>query len=230
MKLLILTVLLTGISASAGRKTYLPFDPAYAHLQKNITFESLGQEVSQFMQLVNWHGAVGNVDSRKRDLEFHRRSYERALKLKNEGRLTEEEFADREYKFHLSETKLAEAESQTQMVRLSAETARLGLIQNGDENLDMRREIAQKMKESLEFRKQSLEQHRQGAILTETNLRGRYERAKELFEKGIVPVQEFERHELNFQNAQTDLQVVDGQIQVINAAILGFNKSLDRLF
>ncbi len=206
------------------------FEPIYAYQQKNITFDSLWQEINQFQNLSYWHSVLGNIESKRLERDVLRKAYERGKKLYEKGGITRREYVHRKFRLDKNEAVLAELESRAEMTRVSAEIARYGMQQTGDEQLDLRREIAGRMRESLQHEVRAMERALVSARLSETHLKEELDQARILHQKGTIPLGELERREMDHADVLIQVETLGSQIQVLNQAIGGFNKSLERLF
>lgn len=226
-------LLLLGLTINVGadeQKNTISFEPVYAYQQKNITFDSLSQEINQFQNLASWYSILGEIESKRLERNISRQAFERGQKLFDRGSISRSEFLQRKFRYEKCQALLAEMESRAEMTRVSAEIARFGMQQNGDEQLDFRRQIAGKMRESLQHQVQAMEKGLASVRLSEALLKEEMEQARILHEKGSLPAAELEKRETSYFDVRIQVESLGNQIQVINQAIEGFNKSLERLF
>lgn len=225
----VIVLVALNVSADTGQSG-IAFEPIYAYQQKNITFNSLSQEINQFQSLNQWHSVRGELLSQRLEVGLRRRAFERGQKLFEKKQISEVEFARRTYDYERAQFRFKELEARAEMTRVFAEISRYGLQQNGDEQLDFRREIASKMRESLQFQMKALEHSLQNAHLTERLLKKDLDRARELYERGVITTPEMDKREIEYSDVVIRVETLSHQIEVIGMAIDGFNKSLDRLF
>ncbi len=232
MKLTMLILLSTFVlNSSATQYVELPFEPAYAADQKIISFDSLGGEIGQFQQMSQWHSMLGAIKGKKLERDALKKSYERGKLLLDTDGISRDELERREYRYKLSEGHIEEMENRAQMVRLSVETTKNGMIMQGDDTgKDLRREIAQNMKESLEFQVKALQSNLGNANLTEAFQRKQADIAKDLYAKKAISLVEYENRIMEYDNSKIQLEVLAHQIETIGKAVEGLNKSLERLF
>ncbi len=230
-KIAVAIILVTTLQVAADSvRVSLPFEPVYAYQQKKITFDSLSWEISQFQSLSRWHHVLGDVQTRRLELETQKRSFERGQKLFKQGRISRTEFLHRQHRFQMAEYTLAELEGEAEMARISAEIARFGLQENGDDDADFRREIALKMRESLRHQAKTLESGLAAARLSETLLKEELESGRVLHEKGNLTLAELEHRELSYRRTTIRVETLQSQYQVVGQAIHGINASLEKLF
>ncbi len=220
------------LNSSASEYAQLPFDPAYASEQKDITFDSLGGEIGQFQQMSAWHSLLGAIKTKRIEREALKRAYERGKKLLGTDGITREELDRREYRYLLSNGTIEEMELRAQMARVSVETTKFGMIMQGDQSgaTDLRREIAQNMKQSLEFQIQAMKSGLKNAGLTEQYLGKQAAIAEDLYKKKTITLVEYENRVGEHNISMVQQEVLTHQIEVIDKAIEGLNKSLERLF
>ncbi len=229
MKTILIFAALTSLSAHAGYAE-LPFDPAYAADQKEITFDSLGGEIGQFQQMNTWHNMLGNIKNKKVETEQLRKAYERGKTLVGTGAITREEFERREFAYKISAGTVKEMESRAQMLRISVESTKLGIIMKGDSTKDLRMDTAQKMKESLEAQLEALKYSSENAALVEAYTAKQEANARELFNKKVIGEVELDRRAAEHENAATEVETLSHQVDVIKKAVAGLDRSLQRLF
>lgn len=231
LKYVIAVLILFAVNVSAdSQRRDIQYEPIYAYQQKNINFDSLWQEINQFQSLSNWHWINGQLEAKRLERNKARGAYERGKKLYESGTLSLSEFNRRKLGYDKCELALAELEVRAEMSRISAEIAQIGMRQEGDEQLDLRRETAAKMRESLQHQVRTLELNLASARLTEAVVKEELERGRQLHKKGNLTDAELERREIDHADIKIQIQTLSSQIAVINQAVWGFNKSLERLF
>jgi hypothetical protein len=127
----------------------LPFPPAYAADQKEITFNSLWQEINQFQQLGGHQNYKFQLLGRRHELEILKASFERAEILYSKRQISLSEYSRRKVAYQTAQLRAEEMESKVAMMRDYAEIAKLGIVDQGDPDVDLRGDIARKMKDTL---------------------------------------------------------------------------------
>jgi hypothetical protein len=207
-----------------------PFVPAYAADQPDLTFESLYREINQFQQMLAWYAVLGNIDSKKIERDLLKQYYDQAKPLRDSGAISETEFERREYDYKVSNEMLQEMENRAQMLRLSVETSKFSVMMYGDPSKDLRKDMAQNMKESLEFQNKAQAHALEVARLTEEHRKQVMEDGAELVRQNHITKVEYAKRILAYESAKSQTKTVKSQIHVIDKAIVGINRSLERLF
>lgn len=208
----------------------LPFESAYASEQKEITFDSLGGEIRQFELMSQWHKLLGDIKIKRLRRDYLKKHYERGRQLFATDAISRDELERREYEYKLSDGELGEQESRAQMVRISVESTKYGIMMQGDPQVDYRKQIAEKMKESLGHQLKGLKFALSNAVLTEAYLAKRASDAKDLYNRKVITEVELEIIVREHARAVIDVGVHTNQIGVIGKAVEGLDRSLERLF
>lgn len=230
MNAIIMFAIVFSLNASASNYVELPFDPAYAADQKEITFDSLGGEISQFQQMSNWHNMLGNIKNKKLERDQLKKAYERGKTLVSTGAITREEFERREFVYQMSEGSVREMEARAQMARISVESTKMTMIMQGDSSKDLRRDMAQNMKKSLEAQFDALKAGSENAALNEAYQSKLAAIAEDLYRKKVITETEYDRRKQDHESAKNQVDVLAHQKDVIGKALAGIERSLQRLF
>jgi len=230
MRIIIFLTAILTLHTSQAQYADVPYEPVYASDQPEITFDSLGGEIGQFQQMADLHSMLGNIQTKKLEVENNRKALERGKKLAGSEAISKDELDRREYHYKLSLGQLGEMENRSHMKRISLESTKIGIMMNGDPQLDKRKELAEKMKESLEFQVKALNYGLNNAILTEAHEAKRAADALTLLNKKAISEVEYEQRLQEHEKSKIQRTVYDQQILVINKAIEGLEKSLRLLF
>lgn len=229
MVAMIVSLFLT-ISFGYAEEASLPFPPEYAADQKEITFNSLWQEINQFQQLGSQQNYKYMLIGRKKEVEFLKNSFDRAQKLYDKKEMSLSEYSKRKVNYEAALLRAEELENDVAMMQDYAEIAKLGIIEQGDPDVDLRADIAKKMKDTLTHQRSAYQKGLAAAELEKRYHSGRLAAAKELYDNGNLSLDNYERVELDLQRATTDVNSKSAQIRVLDSAIHGLDRSLDRLF
>jgi hypothetical protein len=163
----------------------LPFPPAYAADQKEITFNSLWQEINQFQQLGGHQNYKFQLLGRRHELEILKASFERAEILYSKRQISLSEYSRRKVAYQTAQLRAEEMESKVAMMRDYAEIAKLGIVDQGDPDVDLRGDIARKMKDTLLHQRTATAKALSAAQLEKQYHAGRLAAAKELYDKDL---------------------------------------------
>ena len=205
------------------------FEPTYSYEQPNLSVDLLRNEMEQFEQWNEWEAAKARVEEAKLQLGYDRRAFDRAKSLFEKEVITEDEYVIRGYNLTAAEFSLAEAESLARMARVSAEIARFDVLDEGNAELDVRRELTGKLREYLVNQRKALEMDHRRTAEKYRLLEAKVKRLRDLVERGIVHVNDLETKELNLSKSGVHIRSLRTQTHVLEKAIQSFDRSLERL-
>ncbi len=212
------------------RHPELPFEPAFAADQQNVTFDSLYQEVFQFQSMSNWYGVAGQISAKQLEGIPLAREYKHAQVLFKKHTISASKFERVKYNYEMNLNQVKSLKAQLAIAEAYAQMSRLSLIQNGNDNMDLRKSIAEAIKKSEEGRLENLKASVEGAILTRDYYRNLVERYKKLHKSLDLPTEEFDRMRARALEAAVSVGTIQSQISVSESALEGLNRTLERLF
>ncbi len=222
----------SSLAGATGTEIHpvVPFTPVFAADQKDISFNSLYQELGQFSMLEAWHSILGaleikTIESKNLQIELNRQA---ELNRQGAGKGADYELAEYQYKASL--LKINELKIQSEGARLQAEVTRLGILQEGDQSRDLRKDVAQLMKKQLDNKLLAQQAQVESQSLTALYLYERLKTARILNAKKIVRDEEMKTRQLNYLASRFQILTLNRQIQVTKMSIAAMERTLKRLF
>jgi multidrug resistance efflux pump len=218
-----------NVSASEGIRSET-FTPAYAADQPQITSDAMIHEGEEFQQAAMWTAMQARLASKQQERDNAKKDYERDVPLAQKGLISQSELQRVLFVYQTADAALADLSAGVEQARIGATIAKLRVIEAGGAGgLDSRKQIAQLLLESLTFQKASLVAGQSSATAAVDYYRTRFENGKKLFAHGDISLAEFEKRQLDYQNAGDQAQVYAYKLEAIDQQTTGLNRALQKL-
>lgn len=205
------------------------FVPAKAADQRELTSDSILFEGLQYQFMGKWKTSSELLKTAEMKRDQMKNEFEVAKKLAQDGKISDNQLKVAALNYQESESAVHRTKGDEQRHRANAMVSKLRLLEKGNPGLDQRRPIAMAIHDQLTAERENYESALKSAQMSMEYFKARAENGKILYDKKVISRIEYERRNLDFENAKVEVLSAKNDLETSSESLKGIEESLIKL-